>query len=456
VIINQVFLGAILSIASAAAGAFESDVHYGLTEWLALKAGFDKQAAQTIATGNQRVDSGDMQYIDPVFTYACLRKDDVGSRRAGEHHYPSTGAIPAAPEQRAVAPGSDAAKKPALAVIKVPADQASFMLLKLGEALHVLQDSWSHQGIPDVPQPAGAFFPCDPTRAWSHPKARGGWNSHKADLTIFWPIDTVAVAKATYNVLMQYPTLSAAKRSPRSWDEIRPALDRFIAASTKTEKKSWFVSQGITDVSFLEGVSLMDGTQPFELRWPGRKLPPLAALQSRQHDVEAGLLEFYNRFFARWVSTTDFDAIVSEFGPGLDPRSAKRAGGSADSSGKSELVARLKVWRIRDHGRVAEIAHSIQALTPRQHSALNAVAKEPNAYARYEPPADAFFPLLPRGKEASPLLPFFVGVATESNQNPRAIAVTKFRHLPYDTVGVIADKIDGVWRVTSIVSIVDH
>jgi hypothetical protein len=54
------------------------------------------------------------------------------------------------------------------------------------------------------------------------------------------------------------------------------------------------------------------------------------------------------------------------------------------------------------------------------------------------------------------LLPFFVGVATESNQNPRAIAVTKFRHLPYDTVGVIADKIDGVWRVTSIVSIVDH
>jgi hypothetical protein len=35
-------------------------------------------------------------------------------------------------------------------------------------------------------------------------------------------------------------------------------------------------------------------------------------------------------------------------------------------------------------------------------------------------------------------------------------AVTKFRHLPYDTVGVIADKIDGRWRVTSIVSIVDH
>src|SRR5216684_4199081 len=122
--LNRVYLGAILSIVSAATGAFESDMHYGLTEWLALKAGFDQQAAQTIATGNQRVDSGDMQFIDPVFTYACLRKDDVGSKRAGEHHYPSTGAILAAPELRAVSPGGDAARKPWLAAIKVPAGQA--------------------------------------------------------------------------------------------------------------------------------------------------------------------------------------------------------------------------------------------------------------------------------------------------------------------------------------------
>ena len=257
----RLLLGASLLISTPAANAFESDVHYGLTEWLALKAGFDQQAAQTIATGNQRVDSGDMQYIDPVFTYACLRKDDVGSRRAGEHHYPSTGAIPAAPELRAVAPGSDAANKPALAVLKVPVGQASFMLLKLGEALHVLQDSWSHQGIPDIPQPADALFTCDPTRAWGHPKARGGWNSHKADLTLFWPTDTVAMAKATYDVLTQYPMLSGVKRTPREWDEIRPALDRFITASTKTEKKSWFVSQGISDVSFLEG-SQLEGRYP--------------------------------------------------------------------------------------------------------------------------------------------------------------------------------------------------
>ena len=104
-----------------------------------------------------------------------------------------------------------------------------------------------------------------------------------------------------------------------------------------------------------------------------------------------------------------------------------------------------------------DIAHSIQSLTARQRSALDSVAKEPNAYARYESPVDAYFPLLPRGKEVSPLLPFFISAATGSNEkNPRAIAVVKFRHLPYETVGVIADKIDGRWRVTSIVSAVDH
>jgi hypothetical protein len=105
-------------------------------------------------------------------------------------------------------------------------------------------------------------------------------------------------------------------------------LDRFVTASTKTEKKSWFVSQGISDVSFLEGVSLKDGTQPFDLKWPGRKLPPLASTQSRQHEVEADLLDFYNRFFTRWVSTLDFDTIASEFGAD---------GGRAAPSGPAEV-----------------------------------------------------------------------------------------------------------------------
>jgi hypothetical protein len=445
-----------LLLATTDSSGFESDVHYGLTQWLARQAGFDEQSAETIATGDQRVDSGDMQYLELVLAYACVGQEDLGSRLTGEHHYPSAGTVPGPPAARAVLPGGDAAKKAALTVVKVPAGQANYMLFRLGEALHILQDSWSHQGVPDTPQPGGAFFRCDSTRAWGHPATRGGWNSHKADLTMHWPADTRAMAKATYEVLTQYPILSDARRTARSWEEIRPLLDGFITASTKTEKKRWFVSQSISDVSFLEGISLKDGAQSFELKWKGRKLPPLATPQSRQHAVEAGLLDFYNRFFAQWVATDDFQALASAFGPDFGPLNAKQTGSSPPVS-KAELVARLKVWRLRDHGRVAEIAHSPRPLTESQRSAVDAIGKGRNAYAGYDSPSAAFFPLLPRGKDVSPLLPFFVSTAVASNgKDPRAVAVAKFRHVPYDALAVVAEKIGGRWCVISIESVADH
>src|SRR5262245_38176075 len=112
-----------LLLSSAPAAAFESDVHFGLTQWLALQAGFDPLEAATVATGNQRVDSGDMQFVDLDLMYACVGKDDVGARRAAEHHYPFSGSLPAAPEARTVTPGGETPAKSALAAVKVPADQ---------------------------------------------------------------------------------------------------------------------------------------------------------------------------------------------------------------------------------------------------------------------------------------------------------------------------------------------
>ena len=174
-----------LLLSMSAASGFESDVHYGLTNWLALQAGFDELSAKTIATGDQRVDSGDMQYLGLVLAYACVAQDDLRSKLAGQHHYPSAAATPATPEKRAVAAGGDVAIKAGQAAVKVPAGQAIYRLFILGEALHIVQDSWSHQGIPGVPQPAEGVFTCDSTRAWGHPTSRGGWNSHKADLTVY-------------------------------------------------------------------------------------------------------------------------------------------------------------------------------------------------------------------------------------------------------------------------------
>jgi hypothetical protein len=90
-----------------------------------------------------------------------------------------------------------------------------------------------------------------------------------------------------------------------------------------------------------------------------------------------------------------------------------------------------------------------------QRSILDAIAKERNAYAHYDAPSAAFFPLLPRGKDVSPLLPFFVSTAVAPDgKDPRAVAVAKFRHAPYDTVAVVAENIGGRWRAISIVSVV--
>ena len=214
-------MGALMLVAESQ--AFEGDVHFGLTEWLAIQAGFDQDAAAQIATGDGRVDSGDMQFLELGLVNACLAEDERGARLTAEHHYPNAGKIPSAPEARPVAAGSEAAKRAAVAVMRTNPNQSQFTLFMLGVSLHELQDSWSHQGIADVPVPAPGLISCDPGRSWGHPKSRGGWNSHKADLTMYWESDTVAMAQASYEILQQYPALAGVKRTPRAWPELVPA-----------------------------------------------------------------------------------------------------------------------------------------------------------------------------------------------------------------------------------------
>jgi hypothetical protein len=61
------------------------------------------------------------------------------------------------------------------------------------------------------------------------------------------------------------------------------------------------------------------------------------------------------------------------------------------------------------------------------------------------------------GPEPSPLLAFILYPVQSSKQgNPRAIAVTKFRHAPYDTVEVLAERIVNRWYIVAIRAVVDH
>jgi hypothetical protein len=444
-------MGALMLVAESQ--AFEGDVHFGLTEWLAIQAGFDQDAAAQIATGDGRVDSGDMQFLELGLVNACLAEDERGARLTAEHHYPNAGKIPSAPEARPVAAGSEAAKRAAVAVMRTNPNQSQFTLFMLGVSLHELQDSWSHQGIADVPVPAPGLISCDPGRSWGHPKSRGGWNSHKADLTMYWESDTVAMAQASYEILQHYPALAGVKRTPRAWPELVPAVEQFAKASTKAEKQAWFANHGVGDASFLEGTSLQDGAHPFTLKWGGRKLPPLPSPESRQHFVDADLLQFYNRFIQQWMAARDardFEALAAEFSSGEAPRRGIRSPALLD------LASRLKGWRLRDHGRVAEILHSQKPLTARERAALDSAGRQPDAYAVYPTVADAFFPFLPRTNDVSPLLPFWVSSWTRAGAT-QAVAVTKLRHVPYDVIEVAAEKTAaGRWHVTSIGATIEH
>jgi len=438
------------------AQAFERDVHFGLTKWLALQAGFSLQQSDALATGNQRVDAGLMQFIEPMPLYACLKKNEESAIEVGRHHYPTALRTPAPPEQRAVIAGGDQARQAAIAAVDASANQAGIMLYRFGEALHTLQDSWSHQGIPDSPRTIGGLVACDAGLAWAHPGKRGGWNSHKADLTHAWPADVVAMARASYDLMLRYPLISEAKRDSKPWPSVLSSLMGFVRASTKAQKKQWFAAQGIAEVSFLEGITLPDGGPAFTQRWDGHKLPKLSTLQSTQPQVDPELLEFFNRFIAQWLTRDDFDALASGFAAEL-----KHTSGNAPSAsmamGRAELVARLTAWRVRDHGLIAGLAHSQQALSSQQRNTISSLSKGRDGLARYDAPGEALFPLMLKTRDPTPILGFLVNRLTAlADGHERATATLKFRHAPYDTVQVFAQRLDGRWRVVSIAAVVDH
>ena len=107
---------------------------------------------------------------------------------------------------------------------------------------------------------------------------------------------------------------------------------------------------------------------------------------------------------------------------------------------------------------MAEIAHALRPLTPRQRAEIDAAAKSAPGLARYAEPGDAFFPLAPRGTDVSPLLPFYISPrsVTAARKSVVVVAWTKLRHAPYDVIAVLWEQIDGRWRLVSIASIVDH
>jgi hypothetical protein len=446
-LLTSSFAAAAILACAAHAQAYESDVHYGLTRWLALRAGYTPSQADAIATADLRVDGGLVETTQLGLEYACAGRFASVAKLAQDARYPAARAVPAAPADRAVQAGGAAARAALDAAMKVVPGQEGLMLGRFGRALHPLQDSWAHQGTPSTPH-FGAILACDASLASGHPAARGGADSHAADLTRTAPAEVLAMAAATYDALLRYGRVEGQPRTPVAWDAMVAPVQAFAQARTKTEKRTWFNAQGMHETGFLAGTSLPDGSAPGPSASIGRMLPPVPGDASMQHDAPADARKFFDTLLARWLSAERVEDVVAALGP------AARASGPDAAS--AELVARLKLWKLRDHGSAAELAHAPAPLDSRQRQRVDKLTRGGAGYLAPMRVADAVVPLQPSTPAPMPMLPYIVRELAPSGELPRVIAIARLRHAPYDTVGWIAERRASGWVLTAMVSTVDQ
>jgi hypothetical protein len=423
--------------------AYERDVHYGLTYWLALKAGFSEPEAQAIATGDARVDSGGPLAIDANIDYSCAHPNPAAARRVQQSHYPSEQVVPSPAAKRVVFAGGDAAKREFASALESSKKQPAEMLSLFGRALHPYQDSWSHAGVAGLPN-VSTKLNCDPLLSFGHPDRRGGPESHKGDLTFAYPIDVLSMAQATYEALAAYPVIDRRDRSMTPWAQLVGPLTKFSRARTKAEKLNWFAAEGVRDVGFLEGITLPDGAGMEPVQFTGSLLPKLNVSTSSQYDAPEEQRAFFDKLFSSWLVAGIPGASLGEF-----------VGGTKRDS--DQVIARMKLLKIRDHGLTAEMLHRKGRLNSRDLARIDSWSRATAAQIRPVSVADAFLALTAATDKASPLLPYILRPLQASRASAeRVVAITRLKHLPYDTEGWIAEKTDNGWKLVEVIAVVDQ
>jgi S-adenosylmethionine:diacylglycerol 3-amino-3-carboxypropyl transferase len=260
------------------------------------------------------------------------------------------------------------------------------------------------------------------------------------------------MAKASYEVLTGFARVQGAIRVPQAWSSLEPAVRQFAQARTKTSKREWFLARGVNETDFLEGTTIPDGPKPGTLQFDGRQLPSLATAGSMQHDAPQEARDFFDRLVVRWLGKESRDAIAADLAKG----SSSGAGRSVASSRAVQLAARLKLWKMRDHGTAARLAHLDRNLSATEIAQVKALARRPAAYVETGP-GQALLPLVAPGPNPTALLPYTLRMLpAKGASNPRAIAMARLKHAPHDTIGFVAEKTPDGWILLDVASVVDQ
>ncbi len=165
-------------------GLYEEDVHRDLTFCLARHAGFPEAAARRIAAGDQGTD--DNWETSPYRSVQARRDWHFTTEERRTELW-----------QRALSGGLD----------------------ELGQYLHALQDSYSHEGFEPVRGHASRLSA--PDKTYNDPE--------KAN----------RMARDSYNRLRQYLQQTTGQQVPDQWDQVRTQVDRFNRARTASDKQRY-------------------------------------------------------------------------------------------------------------------------------------------------------------------------------------------------------------------------
>jgi hypothetical protein len=456
------FLAAIVLVGSPLYG-WETDVHYALTRWLAVKAGFSEADAEIVAAGDQELDDGTYSPAPWVMgLHIIVTGDTSASKAVQRNHFPSYGDVPGSPENRTVEPNSKAAREWALNEInsKIGGDGKSRQraLGDFGNSLHPLQDSWSHQGIPDIPFRPG--WEAWPSLSWGHPEKRAGWANHDADLTYLHLDDTIATAKETYALLLEYlrnhKELKA--REPIPWVRLESEVRAFAQANTKEAKYQWFRGDESVPLnrygrpSFLRELSLPGGSifiKTNDLKPTRQVLERGSAFQEETSKVPIDVRETAEKFLDTWIVKANIEEALGFVNlEGLNQQLTH------EELSKDEQLAWarkfLVLWLIEDHGLVNEKGHGLPRMKGYSELPSNPEqAKGPFHVVRYEKLFDAIES--PNRRE-----PYWVGkLRADSPAVPGEYALAfHFRGTPHDGLLILLARDNAGWRATRLFWIV--
>lgn len=454
-----------LLLVSTTSSAWEADVHYGLTRWLAAAAGLRPDVAERIADADWSADRGTYNPATWAVGLHVIALNDRGaSRQVQKLHFPSYGPVPGPAKARAVDRDSsrsrDWLKKETSAPI--PAEGEDVALEELGLALHSLQDSWSHEGVPDI---AGRCLGLRVREelSWAHPIDRGGWLLHDADQTYRWqgkqtnrPID---MARATFDHLVEFGEAHRDLRSgaPLDWRDLRGPVEQFIAASTKDVKADWFRKHDhivpfktFANTTFTNGLSIPDNANVMKLLLNHLGRAPQAACDAndkvrdafRQFSSELPrqIEERVPEFLKRWLVDRQIGA-ASEF-VDMAGIGEQLAGLGGDTSPATWTRKFLTMWLLDDHGFVNAAGHG---LPNAQGYSLLPIDPSESQFSKPRPP----FPSLAAAIDAPGVGRPYAITEIEWPAAGRHFAITfRLRAPTSDTLMLVARQLGDQVRIT--------